>query len=534
MRQLCKLSFLVLLSACSSEADIVTNGFDETIIDRTGRHGQGFRVVDMDGDGKLDVVAALSLTDAVHIYFRQEDLTKEWERISVSGPGRIVAMDVDVSDIDGDGDLDIAAVGLFQRSLGAGSAGDLIWYENPGDPRGVWTSHEVSTPRISEDMTQYISGIYGARAVRLADFDNDGDMDIAVGALEAVATRFDLVDGVCGQVPALGNGVHWFSNRGDGVFDGPFAVDPSLAGVSQLLTADIDRDGRMDLLASASITQSLVWYKNTKGPQGPAFVRYVLETAGGQYYGMQAANVDDDEDLEVVAVVNRATGGSIKVYDPPADLTTAWPTSTVAAGIGAVPCTVNEDCPRLADFCATVQTCTGTVAAPDTPCDPVEQCANNQDDNGDGLVDCDDPTCGVSPDCATCTENRQCSTAPAGQVMPTPCAENEECPRVIDVCAPEGFCPAAVTNPVLTVADFSGDGRADIVLGDASGLLQRYYRQADGGWERRDVRTGYSGINFLQAGDIDGDGCVDILSATYELGTRDRLSWWRNVDCAAQ
>ncbi len=534
MRQLCKLPFLLLVGACSGEADIVTNGFNETIIDRTGRHGQGFRVVDIDGDGNLDVVAALSLTDAVHVYFRKEDVNQEWERISVSGPGRIVAMDVDVGDVDGDGDLDIAAVGLFQRDLGAGSAGDLIWYENPGDPRGVWTSHEVSTPRISDDMTRYISGIYGARAVRLADLDGDGDADIVVGALEAVATRFDLVDGECGQVPALGNGVHWFSNRGDGTFDGPLSVDPDLAGVSQLVTADIDQDGRMDLLASASITQALVWYRNTAGTDGPSFVRYVLQAAGGQYFGMQAANVDDDPALEVVAVTNRATGGYVHVFDPPADLTGVWPTSTVAAGIGAVPCTVNEDCPRQADFCATVQTCTGTVAAPATPCDPVELCANDEDDNGDGLVDCDDPTCGVSPECAECTENRQCSTAPAGQVDPTPCEENEDCPRVLDLCAPEGFCPAAVTNPVLTVADLSGDGRADIVIGEASGLLQRYYQQDGGAWERRDIRTGYTGINYLNAADIDGDGCLDILSSTYELGTRDRLSWWKNVDCVPQ
>ena len=50
-----------------------------------------------------------------------------------------------------------------------------------------------------------------------------------------------------------------------------------------------------------------------------------------------------------------------------------------------------------------------------------------------------------------------------------------------------------------------------------------------GFWERRDIRRGHPGITYLEAGDVDGDGRVDLISSTYEFGTRDRISWWRNL-----
>ncbi len=537
------------LTACTAaEPDIVTNGYDETVVDGTVRHAQGFRVVDMDGDGNLDVVAALSLTDAVHLYLRQEDLTQPWERISVSGPSRIVAMDVDVGDIDGDGNLDIVAVGLFQRDVGLASAGDVVWYRGPdNNPRGIWTTHGISeAQRVPNtgNRIEYIAGTgtYGARAVKLADIDGDGDLDVVVGALEAVAAGFELDDdNACVAAPAQGNGVYWFSNRGNGAFDGPFAIDPELVGISQLTAVDVDADGRLDLLVSSSLGQSIVWYRNAAGAPDandipePSFIRYTLKT-GAQYFGMQAVNMDDDDALEIVTVSGRATGGYINIYDPPADLTAAWGTSTVAAGIGAVACANDDECPRAADFCATVQICTttATAAVPADGCVAVELCDNGEDENGDGLIDCDDPTCALNPLCAVCVDEQLCATNPVGQLDPSPCTVNEDCPRIVDLCSDDGFCGSAITNPQLTVADFTADGRMDIMVGDAGGLLRRYYRQEDGSWQEQTIRTGYTGINYMQAADIDGNGCTDLLTSTYELGNRDRISWWRNVDCIPQ
>jgi hypothetical protein len=536
------MAILLLLAACKSEPDLVTGGFDESVIDRNVRHGQGLRAVDMDGDGRLEVVGALSLTDAVHLYLPppQEKLTGPWERISISGAGRVVAMDVTVDDLDGDGDPDVAAVGLFQRDTGLESPGEVNWYENPGDLRGLWLTHRVAVPVFLDAESRYEGGLYGARSLRSTDLDGDGDVDLVVGALESVARRFSLLppDGLCGEVPPLGNGVHWFSNRGNGQFDGPFPVDPELAGVSQVALADIDGDGRTDILATAATSQQLVWLRNLSGEGGPRFVRYVLQAAGGQYYGLQVANMDADPQLELVVAQVRGTGAWVHTFDPPADLTARWRTSTVAAAVAGLECVTNEDCPRLSDNCATVQgqcapaagTSTVTTDPPDQ-CTPAELCGNGEDEDGNGLADCEDAACARTPECgAVCPDPvRQCANNPPGQVDPVLCTANDECPRIIDVCN-AGYCPAVAQNPVLAVGDFSGDGLPDVVVGEATGELRLYTQLADGGWQRRDIRKGYTGVTFLTTGDVDQDGRLDFISSTYELGSRDRLAWWKNVD----
>lgn len=504
----------VLLAGCpSEETDIVTGGFDEIIVDRTVRHGQGFRLVDINGDGALDVVAALSLTDAVHLYLRGEDVTQPWEIVSLSGPGRVVAMDTAIADLDGDGDLDVAAVGLFQRSVGLESPGDVFWYENPGDVRGIWLTHRVSVPILVAEEGRYASGVYGARAIRAADFDGDGDQDLAVGAIEAVAARFDRLppDGTCGQVPALGNGIFWFPNRGDGGFEGPFAVDPDLVAVSRLEVADVDADGRDDVVATSATGSAVIWYQNLAADAGPRWVRRQLAGGVGQYFGLRVANMDDDDALEIVTASVRNNGGVVELLDPTADLTAPWRTSTVAAGIGALACEVDDDCPRAVDVCAAVEVpVTATVAEPVEPVEPVDPCTE------------------VEPvEIETVTE-MQCANAPAGQLEPIACTTDEECPRVIDLCV-DRFCPAVITNPSLALGDFDGNGQPDVVLGESTGLLQVYTRLGDGGWQRRDVRTGYTGINFMAAGDVDQDGRVDFVTSTYEFATRDRISWWRNT-----
>ncbi|MCB9645997.1 MAG: VCBS repeat-containing protein [Deltaproteobacteria bacterium] len=533
------LAILPLLAACTSEPDVVTGGFDESVIDRNVRHGQGLRAVDMDGDGNLELVAALSLTDAVQLYLPpQGKLTDAWERISVSGPGRIVAMDVTVDDMDGDGDLDIAAVGLFQRDVGLESPGEVVWYENPGDLRGVWLTHRVLVPVYQEDQDAYAGGLYGARTIRSGDLDGDGDVDLVVGALESVARRFALLppDAICTELPALGNGVYWFSNLGDGRFEGPFAVDPALAGVSQVVVADMDADDRLDVVATAATSQQVVWYRNTTSADGPRFVRYVLQAAGGQYFGLEAANMDADPQLELVVAQVRGSGAWVHTLDPPADLTLRWNTSTVAAGVAGLECTTDADCPRLADNCASVQgACTpaagtSTVATgPTDQCTPAEICGNGEDEDGNGLSDCEDPACALLPACgAECPDPvMQCVNNPAGQTEAVLCEDSEACPRVIDVCT-AGFCPAVAQNPVVAVGDFSGDGLADVVVGEATGELRLYTRDG-AGWQRRDIRKGYVGITFLGVGDVDGDDRLDFFSSTYEFGSRDRLAWWRNV-----
>ena len=116
--------------------------FTYRLIDGRIVHAQGSTVVDIDDDSDLDVVSSLSLTDAIYLYLNGGDSSgggdgSRWTAVPIAGDGTIVAMHTAVADFDNDGDQDVAAVGLFDRSCVFCAPGEVIWYENPGNVLGV-------------------------------------------------------------------------------------------------------------------------------------------------------------------------------------------------------------------------------------------------------------------------------------------------------------------------------------------------------------------------------------------------------------
>jgi hypothetical protein len=120
---------------------------------------------DLDGDGDSDVVRG-------DVWFENLDgKGLQWaERAVLTAPGGNrpdrygLAIKVWVCDLDGDGDLDIVEAEADTVDARA------FWFENKGGAKD-WTSRLISADHTSQDF----------HSLAVADFDNDGDLDVCSG-----------------------------------------------------------------------------------------------------------------------------------------------------------------------------------------------------------------------------------------------------------------------------------------------------------------------------------------------------------------
>src|SRR5205085_2209285 len=90
---------------------------------------QDIKAVDVDLDGKLDVVTSYSHADGPLsgvVWLRNAGTVgaPSWVRHEISGPAGTKYDNVELVDLDGDGDLDVVTSEQIEQ-LG------VIWYENP-------------------------------------------------------------------------------------------------------------------------------------------------------------------------------------------------------------------------------------------------------------------------------------------------------------------------------------------------------------------------------------------------------------------
>ncbi|NUM48600.1 MAG: VCBS repeat-containing protein, partial [Anaerolineales bacterium] len=189
----------------------------------------GLAVADMDKDGDPDLVGAFASENTV-AWFENNGTGKGWvdHPITSTFAG---ATAVEAIDMDGDGDNDI---------VGAGQTADqILWWDNTAGNASLWQEYTVS-PSFD-----------GARAIAVLDLDRNGLVDVVGAADEA-------------------DSVVWWKNTAvhrNAYFplDAAIVVDGNMSGAFSVAGADFDRDGKQDLLAGASNTNEVAWYRNNLG-----------------------------------------------------------------------------------------------------------------------------------------------------------------------------------------------------------------------------------------------------------------------------
>ncbi len=317
--------------------------FKEQLIAGDYAYAYGLGVADLDGDGDLDVTSA-DYTPHNCLYWYENDGRGQFTRhhIQKDDPERLERHQI--ADIDQDGHLDVVIVKNLR--------GDLLWFRNSGTPRDsqLWTRYVITTD------------LPGAYDVAVADFDRDGDLDVAasswrlgnqfawfendstprVGAWKKHLIASDVLETRTmraadfngdGHVDLLGtvsdgHRTMWYENRGDPARRGwtPHVIDDTLPRPVHGAPVDIDRDGDLDVVMALGMpyepgqasaedrrvdrreSQQVVWYENNGRPAAGAWPRHPIVTGFDDAFEATAGDLDGDGDVDVVATSWRNPG----------------------------------------------------------------------------------------------------------------------------------------------------------------------------------------------------------------------------------
>ena len=239
--------------------------------------------VDFDGDGDVDLFVALR--DQANRLFRNDDgsFIDVTEISGIGDPRRTVG--AAWFDADSDGDLDVFV---------ANQSGDEDgFFENMGDGTFADMAPRLGMHQPGRSETQ------GSVGTALADFDNDGDLDVFVASYGP-----DLIWE--NQAPELG-----FVMRSSGT-----GLDGDHHSVSAAW-GDMDHDGWLDLYVVMFLSpvpeEPDYLYRNLVGGHFET-VTPALMLERGASHGVTWADFDQDGDLDLALANNDPTAGTHHLY----------------------------------------------------------------------------------------------------------------------------------------------------------------------------------------------------------------------------
>jgi hypothetical protein len=481
---------------------------------------------DLDGDGDLDAAAAAAGGVTVLEGDGRGGIGATRTEPLADDPVAILA-----ADTDGDGDTDLVVADALQDVHGRGT---LSLLENDGGGR--------FRPARARTVPA------GPAAIAAADLDGDGDHDIALACKDA-------------------RGVAIF--RADG--RGSYAEEPLLAteGSPTVLAAtDVDRDGKTDLLSGDRSGTLFLFLQRTAGAMDRASVR-----AGAAFKGFAVGDLGADGDADV-ALSRTASDGSgllLVLENDGQGRFAAGPERSLPAGSPSLAAADldgdgRNDLLTVDAPAASITVWPGGEGAADAPGrayatgpDPFLAAAADLESDGDvdvlvagagglsvllnaGSGRIEAPRSmhvGLGAGKTTSVE-----VLPDGRTAPLDLDRDGRPDLVVALYAYPGQCTVVlggtggfpeetvrlVAGPRssvrrLVAADLDGDGLPDLALAhwdSTDGGLSLHRNGGRRNFARAGVLAPGTGVSFVDAGDFDQDGDMDLASVA------DRLSVWEN------
>jgi len=229
---------------------------------------------DYDNDGDLDILLAGLRAGSGRQSRIYRNTNGTFANILTADLTNVSSAAVDWGDYDNDGDLDVLLTGFS----GSGRISEV--YENNGDQ----TFMNVAALTVG----------VGSSGAAWGDYDNDGDLDIALNGFTGAA-----------------NASRIYRNNGNGFFQ-EFDVGLTPVTESSVAWGDYDNDGDLDLLQTGNTGTTLVTevWKNTNG----SFTKINAGLEGVEKGAAVWGDYDSDGDLDILLAGDSSPQPTAEVY----------------------------------------------------------------------------------------------------------------------------------------------------------------------------------------------------------------------------
>jgi len=249
------------------------SNWKEHIIDESVDYAHGVGVSDMDGDGDLDVVTAEMHQSARHrvLVYINEGNGLRWTTQIVATTG---SHDLHLADVDSDGDFDI---------IGANWSGDY-------QPVEMWENQRIKGKWELTFEHHIVDTEFWGDCKAIGDINGDGFNDLLI------ANQSWLI------WYAYPNWTRTFISRTGENFTTDMELD------------DIDKDGDVDVIVPDGPTGKLQWFENprpTSDPAEDAWKPHLIGHHGSYAHDIEVGDLDGDGALDVVT---RPKGTQIYIW----------------------------------------------------------------------------------------------------------------------------------------------------------------------------------------------------------------------------
>lgn len=328
---------LEIPDTCTNTAVLKLSGFDEISFTKIqlNDNAQSARELvpaDIDGDGIQDLVGVSQLDNTLRWYKNSGGESPMFTEIIISDQEEKVRA-IKAIDFDQDGDIDILTA--------SATAGALNWFENNGTVAPQFTKQ-----LLYEDVAS-------TRSIDVADFDGDGMQEILValfdqdelillnntGTIAAPTYEKQVIDATLdgarsasfadldgnGQLDILAAGWHsnelvWYKVNDVAILDYErIAITVDVEQPSSVIAVDLDLDNDLDIVATISLEQALIWYENTTGNFSD-LTKHTIASLDRDLSDIAHASVVDldlDGDLDILTA--SFTSGDIHYFEQTAD-----------------------------------------------------------------------------------------------------------------------------------------------------------------------------------------------------------------------